>query len=281
MAIPDYLVIGHITKDLLAEGFTVGGTAMYAAITARRLGKRVAIVTSAAADLVLPPIFDGIQIARALSPVTTTFRNIYVDGTRQQYVTAVADPIQPQAIPAGWRQAPLVHLGPLVGEVDEALVHQFAGSRVIATPQGWFRSWDKDGLVSLGRWPGAEQLLPHLTALILSDEDVRGDPACVERFAALTPMLVLTHGARGASVYRAGEVRDFPTRRAKEVDPTGAGDVFAAAFLIRLAEVDDPWEAARFANIVASFSVEGQGVSAIPSREQVEAFRAGKASGLG
>jgi 1D-myo-inositol 3-kinase len=279
MAIPDYLVIGHITKDLLAEGFTVGGTAMYAAVTAQRLGKRTAIVTSAAADLVLPPIFDDIQVARALSPATTTFRNIYVDGARQQYVTAVADPIRPQAIPAAWRQVPLVHLGPLVGEVDEALVHQFAGSRVIATPQGWFRSWDAAGLVSLGQWPGAGQLLPHLTALILSDEDVRGDPACVERFAALTRILVLTHGPRGASVYHAGGVRDFPTRRAKEVDPTGAGDVFAAAFLIRFAEVDDPWEAARFANVVASFSVEGQGVSAIPSREQVEAFRASGSSG--
>jgi sugar/nucleoside kinase (ribokinase family) len=276
MAIPDYLVIGHITKDLLAEGFTVGGTVMYASVTAQRLGKRAAIVTSAAADLVLPPVFDGIQVARALSPATTTFRNIYVDGTRQQYVKAIADPIQSQAIPAAWRQVPLVHLGPLVGEVDEAVVHQFAGSRVIATPQGWFRSWDEAGLVSLGRWPGAGRLLPYLTALILSDEDVRGDPACVERFAAVTRILVLTHGPRGATVYHAGEVRDFPTRPAKEVDPTGAGDVFAAAFLIRLAEVDDPWEAARFANVVGSFSVEGQGVSAIPSREQVEAFRAGQ-----
>jgi sugar/nucleoside kinase (ribokinase family) len=279
MAIPDYLVIGHVTKDLLTEGFAVGGTVMYAAVTAQRLGKRAAIVTSAAADLVLPPTFDGIQVARTLSPTTTTFRNIYVDGTRQQYVRAVADPIQPQAIPAAWRQVPLVHLGPLVGEVDEALVHQFAGSHVIATPQGWFRSWDEAGLVSLGQWPGADWLLPHLTALILSDEDVRGDPTCVERYVTLTRILVLTHGPRGATVYHRGEARDFPTRPAKEVDPTGAGDVFAAAFLIRLSEVGDPWEAARFANVVASFSVEGQGVSAIPSREQVEAFRASGSSG--
>ena len=276
MAIPDYLVIGHVTKDLLAEGFTVGGTAMYAAVTAQRLGKRAAVVTSAAADLVLPPTFDGIQVARALSPVTTTFRNIYANGTRQQYVRAVADPIRPQAIPAAWRQVPLVHLGPLVGEVDESLVHQFAGSRIVATPQGWFRSWDEAGLVSLGKWPGAERLLPHLTALVLSDEDVRGDPACVERFVTLTRTLVLTHGPRGATVYHAGDVRDFPARRAKEVDPTGAGDVFAAAFLICLSEGGDPWEAARFANVVASFSVEGLGVSAIPKREQVEACRASR-----
>jgi len=79
-------------------------------------------------------------------------------------------------------------------------------------------------------------------------------------------------------VYHQGQVRHFPTRPAHEVDPTGAGDVFAAAFLIRLRETaqsptgEDPWEAARFANVVASFSVEGPGVSAIPRREQVEAY---------
>ncbi len=281
MAIPDYLVIGHITKDLIAEGFTIGGTAMYAAVTAHRLGQRAAIVTSAEADLVLPPIFDGIHVVRTPSPATTTFRNIYTNGVRQQYVSALADPIRPQAIPVEWRQIPLVHLGPLVGEVDESLVHQFAGSRVIATPQGWFRSWDETGHVSLGKWPGAEQLLPYLTALVLSDEDVRGDAVFVECYAPLTRTLVLTHGPRGATVYHAGQVRHFPTRPAHEVDPTGAGDVFAAAFLIRLRETaqssgdGDPWEAARFANVVASFSVEGRGVSTIPSREQVEAYLTG------
>jgi sugar/nucleoside kinase (ribokinase family) len=40
----------------------------------------------------------------------------------------------------------------------------------------------------------------------------------------------------------------------------------------RSSGVEDPWEAARFANVVASFSVEGQGTSAIPSREQVDEY---------
>jgi len=56
------------------------------------------------------------------------------------------------------------------------------------------------------------------------------------------------------------------------VDPTGAGDVFAAAFMIRLIETDDPCQAAQFANTVASFSIEGPGVSGIPMRHQVEAY---------
>jgi sugar/nucleoside kinase (ribokinase family) len=278
MTLPEYLVIGTITKDLVSDGFSIGGTVTFAAITARNLGRRAAIVTSAAADLALPELLAGIQVIRVPSQATTTFRNVYVNGTRQQYISAVCDPIGPEAVPAAWRQVPLVHLGPLAREIDESLVHLFPASRVVATPQGWFRSWDETGRVSLGGWPGAERLLPHLSALVLSDEDICGDPTCIERFAAMARTLVVTHGPRGASVYHAGQVRHFPTRPAREVDLTGAGDVFAAAFLIRLDETaaspggEDPWEAARFANVVGSFSVEGPGPSAIPSRAQVEAY---------
>jgi sugar/nucleoside kinase (ribokinase family) len=278
MIVPDYLVIGHITKDLVADGFTVGGTVTYGAVTARNLGQRAAIITSAEDDLVLPNVLADIQVIRVPARATTTFRNIYVNGTRQQYISALAEPIGPDAIPAGWHRVPLIHLGPLVREIDESLVHQFPTSRVVATPQGWFRSWDETGYVSLGGWPGAERLLPYLTALVLSDEDVCGDPSCIDSYATLARTLVVTHGPRGATVYHQGQVRHFPTRPAREVDPTGAGDVFAAAFLIRLRETaqssgrEDPWEAARFANVVGSFSVEGPGISAIPRREQVEAY---------
>ncbi|PWH19186.1 MAG: ribokinase [Ardenticatenia bacterium] len=278
--IPDYLVIGAITRDVIPGGYTLGGTVTYGSITASRLGKRAAIVTSAAPDLVLPEDFSNIQCIIVPSEQTTTFRNIYVNGTRQQYIEALAQPIAAHHIPPAWCAAPLVHLGPLVGELNETLVHLFPNSLVIATPQGWFRSWDEKGHVTLGCWPRAELLLPHLTALILSDEDVRGDPGCVERFAEMTPTLVVTHGAHGATVYRHGKKCHLPTRPAHEIDPTGAGDVFAAAFVVRLYEillergVEDPWEAARFANVVASFSVEGMSYSAIPQRIQVETYLA-------
>ncbi len=278
--VPEYLVIGVITQDIIPGGFTLGGTVTYGSITASRLGKRAAIVTSAAPDLVLPEAFKNIQCVVVPSEHTTTFRNIYVNGTRQQYIDALACPIDFHHIPSAWCAAPLVHLGPLVGELDEKMVHLFPNSLVIATPQGWFRSWDERGHVTLGCWPRAELLLPYLTALILSDEDVRGDPGCIDRFASMTRTLVVTHGARGATVYHGGEVRHLPTRPAHEIDPTGAGDVFAAAFLVRLHEilsergVEDPWEAARFANVVASFSVEGMSYSAIPQRVQVETYLA-------
>jgi 1D-myo-inositol 3-kinase len=61
-----------------------------------------------------------------------------------------------------------------------------------------------------------------------------------------------------------------PTGPRQEVDPTGAGDVFAAGFLIGLAESRDPLTAARFAVATASMSVAGVGMTAIPTRPQVD-----------
>jgi 1D-myo-inositol 3-kinase len=83
--------------------------------------------------------------------------------------------------------------------------------------------------------------------------------------------MVVTQSKRGATVYVRGQhPHHFPAFAATEIDPTGAGDVFCAAFLVHLAETGDPYSSCRFANCVASFSVEGIGISTIPTREQVD-----------
>ena len=76
-------------------------------------------------------------------------------------------------------------------------------------------------------------------------------------------------------MYQDGIRTQIPPRPAVEVDPTGAGDVFATAFLVRYAETSDPQVAARFANVVASMSVEAPGQAGIPLRATVEAWLQG------
>jgi ribokinase len=53
-------------------------------------------------------------------------------------------------------------------------------------------------------------------------------------------------------------------------DTTGAGDTFAAGLAIALGEGRSLREACRFANGVASFGLEGPGISALATREAVE-----------
>lgn len=266
MSCPDYLVIGHITKDLLDGGFTVGGTVTYSGLTARNLGRRVGVITSASPDFDLKAALPDIEVVSVPSPVTTAFQNIYHNGTRQQFIKAVAGKITAEAIPPQWQYSPIVQLGPLTQELDEEVVHLFRGSLIGVTPQGWMRQWDDEGRVSPLVWAAPEKVLPFAKVLVLSEEDVGGDMALIQEYVELTEIVVVTAGWKGSAVYHQGQRRCFPTREVIEVDPTGAGDVYAAAYLVRLEETGDPWEAARFANCVASFSVEKPGVTGIPRR---------------
>ncbi|MGC8839544.1 MAG: PfkB family carbohydrate kinase [Anaerolineae bacterium] len=271
---PEFLVVGHICRDVVPEGYRLGGTATYAAVTAQRLDLRPGIVTRAAPETLQADLLRGVAVHLLPSAVTTTFENLYRDGRRTQRIHAVAGPIGPEDVPPEWRVVPIVLLAPLAQEVHPDLARCFPGALLGVAPQGWLREWDGTGHVRRAAWASAEEVLPHVRAVVVSEEDVGGDVALVERWAALAECLVLTQGARGATLHWRGKARSMPPREAREVDPTGAGDVFAAAFLIRLWETGDPVDAARFANAVASFSVEAPGPAGIPWRHQVDAWLA-------
>jgi sugar/nucleoside kinase (ribokinase family) len=115
-----------------------------------------------------------------------------------------------------------------------------------------------------------QQLLKSVDVLVFSAEDVNYDPDAMRDLRKAVPITVVTYAADGAVVYTRHGPVPSPARHTTVVDPTGAGDVFAAAFFIRLYERGDPIEAAAFANVVASFSVEAQGIAAIPARATVE-----------
>lgn len=266
----DFLVIGFVVQDVVPDGFTVGGTATYSSITARNLGRKPGIVTRLAPDFIIPEVLNGVEVHRVPSAHTTTFHNIYHAGHREQFIRALADAIQPEDIPAVWDGTPIVHLGPLARELDARFAKLFPKAHVGVTPQGWLRQWDETGRVRLRLWDEAPDILPHVDVLVLSEEDLNGDAALMDEYIRLTHIAIMTQGPRGCMVYVDGKGTQVPGFPVQEVDPTGAGDVFAAAFLIRLEETHDPIQAARFANATASFCVQGPGVTTIPMRAQVE-----------
>lgn len=261
---PDYLVLGHLTCDRVSAHTSIpGGTALYAATTAHRLGLRGAILTAAASVPSLP-----FAVTCLASAETSTFENRYVDGVRHQFVHAIAAPLDLAALPPDWSRSPIVHLGPVLHECDLAMITAFPQALIGVTPQGWLRRWHRQlpAPVLRADWRPPAPLLARVDLLVVSSEDLAGDEAQAAAYARVCRLVVLTRGANGLTLFVDGVPQDIPAVPATEVDPTGAGDVFAAAMLVRLRETGDAYEAARFAAAVAAAAVEGPGTSRIPDR---------------
>jgi sugar/nucleoside kinase (ribokinase family) len=265
MAQIDYLAIGHVTKDLTPAGEMLGGSVSFAARVAQALGCRTAVLSRSAPHFPWQPELDGIQTCLIPSDQTTTFENVYTPQGRRQTLHAVAGPIQAAHLaqaPAGWQRAHIAHFAPVANEIDTDLIHLFSNSLVCLTPQGWLRRWGEDGRVYPAAWPEARQILSLAAAAVFSLEDFP-DEATLAQYREWSRLLVVTRGSGGCTVYLGDECRDVPASPAREVETTGAGDIFAASFFVRLHQTGgNPWEAARFANDIAARSVEVAGLAA-------------------
>jgi sugar/nucleoside kinase (ribokinase family) len=273
---PDYLVVGHVTKDLTPSGPVLGGTAVYAGLTAFMLGMRTCVVTSTDPDLNLDPLSE-LEVISLPSDASTTFENTYEAGKRSQILHAQALPIGLDAIPETWRSSSILHLAPVACEVDPTMVAGCSFTLLGITAQGWMRAWDRRGRVRSCIWNDETSLLQSAGATIISIEDVAGDEGILKDMAQHSRLLVVTTARHGSRVYWRGERRDFTAPEVDEIDSTGSGDIFAACFFFHLHQTGDPWEAARFANRLAAASVTRCGLESVPTAEEIEtALRSGK-----
>jgi sugar/nucleoside kinase (ribokinase family) len=265
----DYLVIGHLTRDLTPEGPRLGGTVAYAGLTAHALGLRVGIVTSWGEEIDLGPL-RHFPIASFPTDTSTTFENIPTPKGRIQKIHHVAPNLGFNLVPDPWRNPAIVHLGPVAQEVEPSLVRNFPSALIGVTPQGWLRAWDHEKRVHFSEWPESTFVLQRAGAAVISTEDVEGDEDRITEMASSCRILAVTERELGARLYWNGDVRRFRPLKVDLVDDTGAGDIFAAAFFVRLYMTRDPWEAARFATQLSGFSVTRPGLEAIPTADEIQ-----------
>ncbi len=275
---PDFLAIGVLTYDVTPEPgnphgrVRPGGAATYSALCAQALGLKVAVVASAAADYPVESVLPGIEVSIVESRFTTFFQNVYgSDGKRSQVLGARSSSITRTDIPAAWLDAPIVFLGPLVREVPPDAVNWFPNAAVGATVQGWLRQWDDYGRVTEESGPAPDLANGYRLLAGSTTEFHESDPGEMAGWMGSTDVLGVTDGSNGSRIYAGGPPVRVPAYAAEELDPTGAGDIWGASCLVRLAEGADPVEAARFANAAASLSVEREGLSGVPTRSEIEA----------
>ncbi|MGV8027045.1 MAG: PfkB family carbohydrate kinase [Anaerolineaceae bacterium] len=265
-----YLILGHITQDLTPSGVELGGTAAYSGLTACALGHSVRLVTAYPQEGKLPSA-KKLVIQRCSTENATQFENLMRNGRRSQYCYSQAEILLPDCIPTEWLSSDIVHFGPVAQEIPLETIQVFANhSFLCATPQGWMRSWDEDGLVHPIMWVWAEEVLPLMQAVVISLDDVGGDEKVIDELVRLCKILVVTEAEDGARVYWKGDARYFPAPNIPIVDTTGAGDIFAAVYFSRLFITGDAWQSARIAVQLASLSVSRIGLQSIPTVQDIQ-----------
>ncbi len=266
---PDFLCIGFFCHDLHQSQYILGGTAAYCSLMAANLHQKTAVLTSVGADFQFFSQFEqaNVTIHNKEAAHTTLFENIYQDQIRTQYIHQRAETLYLQDLPDSFQKARIVKFCLIADEVDYALLKAFPEALVGASIQGWLRQWDQNGKVS----PKAMdwEQLANIDVALMSKDDLIGFEEFIPKIASLVDVLVITNGGEDTLIYHAEEIHSFPCFPVEEVDPTGAGDIFAVAFLIRFAQTSSIQKAVAYAHVAASFVVEGIGVS-LPSQNDID-----------
>jgi fructokinase len=250
---PIALLVGSTTRDLdLAAPETPsrpGGSVLHAALALARLGVTTRVVTRLApadSEALLAPLrAAGVALHALPSTHTTTYANDYRTAVERHELRATSDPLSLADVPTAWRDADVVQLGPL--HHDDLRPDVAAGVRGL-------RGLDLQGLVRVPTGSGPPRVAPTLAAMLAGIDVLQASehelpiaagetpPAEVRRRWAIGE-LVLTRGARGATIYGEDGVVEVaavpvPRRRVGSADvrqhrvPAGAGDVFLAVYLV-------------------------------------------------
>jgi sugar/nucleoside kinase (ribokinase family) len=255
------LVVGSVSRDLdrlRPDAPPIpGGVVTHAGLAHAGLGAEVRVVTSvrrADARALLAPLRAAAVGVRARpSRGTTTCVNAYGGAVDLHEVRVRSDAIRLADVPRAWRESDVVQLGPLH---PRDVLPEVVGSG------GALRGLDVQGLLRGPRRAVPAEWLAVLAAchvVQVSQSDAArlfaGDSP--ERWRRRTGVreLILTRGARGAVVVtERGRVPVAP-RRVDVRHPTGAGDVFLAAYLQGRARGLSPARAGRLAARAAALHV--------------------------
>jgi sugar/nucleoside kinase (ribokinase family) len=129
----------------------------------------------------------------------------------------------------------------------ETLAALACGRQLLLDGQGLVRPPRPGPLVLEGS--SDRQGLEHVSVLKLSEEEAAALGGHDERSLARlgVPEVLVTLGDRGSVVFAEGMLDRVPAVPVDATDPTGAGDGFAAAYLVARSRGAGPVDAARFA----------------------------------
>lgn len=265
-----------------------------------RLGVESGIVGSVGADAFGDAIrerlaADGVDVSHVgRTPRRTTgvaFVTYFDDGSREflfHLGHAAAGQVDPDRIGPSWvEDCEVVHVSGSAVAVNDAMAACCEHLVELACEQGARVSFDPNIRPSLlepteGAGP-LDRILDRADIVIPTIDElaslVPGDGTEAERASCLldrgAELVAVTKGADGCTLYAPDEIVQHPGFAVETVDPTGAGDAFAAGLVVATLEERSLPERAAFANAVGSRAVATFGpMEGLPTRADVEAVLA-------
>jgi sugar/nucleoside kinase (ribokinase family) len=256
-------VLGNVSLDRVDGGPPrAGGAPFYCGRALAALGAPCVVATACSAGhralLVEPVEALGLEVAWREADATAVFGMRNRGDVREMQVEAVG-PV--------WSPADVERLGPALAgaawvHVAGLLRSDFPAETLAALARAHRVSLDAQGLVRAAHVGPLRQdaefdpaVLEHVALLKVSDEEAQALVGSAEPDALRAlgvPEIVLTLGSRGSVVIDGPEATHVPARSALVDDPTGAGDMFTAAYVVARADGAAPVAAAdRAAGLVA------------------------------
>ena len=251
---PRLAVVGNLSRDLVD-----GGPPFWAARALRALGAPALVLAKCgAADralLLRPLVALGIPVLWLGGDSTAAFSIRYEGDRREMTVEGIGDPWSPRDVQrlgdARW-----VHVGALAQSdfPAETLAALAEGRRVLFDGQGLVRPPRTGPLELHGDYD--PEVLRHIDVLKLAEDEAEalvGEPDEAALRALGVPEVIVTLGPQGALVYADGRLERVAAQPVGgPVDPTGAGDAFAVAYLAARAGGHAPVPSARRAGALVT-----------------------------
>jgi sugar/nucleoside kinase (ribokinase family) len=221
----------------------------------------------------------GIDFHLFPSQQTGGFNIVYDNlGNRKLSILGIADQI-PESVD-GFRDVDFILIGPIFGEVTIDLALQIAkkaNAPILLDPQGLLRKV-RNGVVTHTM---TEQFksIARISTIIKANEletrvitgvnpRIHPDLAARSLYRFGCKIAIVTLAEAGSVIYDGEYIYHIPPYTTNAVDPTGAGDTYAAGFMVKYLETDDLTTVGCFASAVASVMVENTGPEFPLTREE-------------
>lgn len=276
---PDLVVLGNLLVDdvVFPDGRTrfaePGGACLYMALGATLWGVRVGLVSVAgeeyparALDSLQARGVDLLGVRRLGHPGLRTW--LLYEGARRRVVHRLEGPTHadvspgPGDVPAEWRAARAIHLAPMPLDTQARLVE------AMTTWPGAHLSLDPYALVTAETLASVASVLAGVDTLFLSEDELElghGDrrDALPRLRRGRLRRVAFKRGALGGTFLDDAGFLDWAPRAGVVVDPTGAGDAFAAGVWAGWLRGEKNDRALARGVVGASFAIEAWGADGL------------------